>query len=313
MNNIRNMLQNQLPDIKTLLTESKNILTNEIHELLDNLTVPCPKLKAALTYNLNNQGKCIRSALVYYAGLIFNANSKLLKRAMLAVELIHTYSLIHDDLPAMDNSDLRRGMSTCHIKFDEATAILVADGLQALAFEQLSNLNINPEVQLKMLQILTSNSGINGMVGGQSLDINNQVQNKSDLDKLHSLKTGALIKASILLGAYSNDSAPPNQEQIKIITDYGEDIGRAFQIVDDILDIEQSSENLGKPQNLDAAKGIPTYPQIIGSIAKAKQEANQLIEIAVNNLKELSKFKNINKSKINNLEAIAFYVINRSC
>ena len=299
-------------DIKNLLEKSKKILLSEISDIFQDISNPCPRLKSAIEYSIINQGKCIRSALVYYTGQIFNADADLLKKAMVAVELIHTYSLIHDDLPAMDNSDLRRGMPTNHIKFDEATAILVGDALLSLAFEQLSNSDIDSKAQLKMINLLAKNSGINGMIGGQSLDINNTIKNKAQLDNLHSLKTGALIKASILLGAYANYQAPPNEQQIKSLENYGHAIGLAFQIIDDVLDIEQTTEMLGKPQNLDKTKEIPTYPEIMGSTTKAKNEANILTNKAINELKSLSNNLNISKNHIIPLQLIALYIYHRN-
>jgi len=302
---------NNKTDIKSLLKNSKSILDLEINKLLSEYDNPCPKLKAAISYSLLNQGKCIRSALVYYTGQMFNSNFELLKKAMLAVELIHTYSLVHDDLPAMDNSDLRRGMPTSHVKFDEATAILVGDALQALAFEQLTAININPETQLEMVKILAKNSGINGMVGGQSLDINNTVKNIEDLNKLHNLKTGALITASILLGALSDTDNLNNKELLSSLIEYGKTIGLAFQIVDDILDIEQSTETLGKPQNLDKTKEIPTYPELMGSIELARKEAKKLIKSSNEQLKTLQSIFNLSKDKVYPLQEIANYLCYR--
>lgn len=311
MTNTDTILKNNNLDIKALLNNSKNILDIEINKLLATYDNPCPKLKAAVAYSLLNQGKCIRSALVYYTGQMFNANLELLKKAMLAVELIHTYSLVHDDLPAMDNSDLRRGMPTSHMKFDEATAILVGDALQALAFEQLSSININPEIQLEMIRILSKNSGINGMVGGQSLDINNTVKNLEDLNKLHNLKTGALITASILLGALSDTKNINNKKLLDSLAEYGKTIGLAFQIVDDILDIEQSTEVLGKPQNLDKTKEIPTYPELIGSIKIAKEEADNLINLSIKYLNSLANKFNILKDNVYPLQKITNYFFYR--
>ncbi len=294
-----------------LLNTSKKILISELNHILTNNKTPCPKLHEAIKYSLLNQGKCIRSALVYYTGLMLDANLTLLKKAMLSVELIHTYSLIHDDLPAMDNSNLRRGMPTSHIKFDEATAILAGDALQTLAFEQLSEPNMNPKSQLKMINLLAQSIGINGMIGGQSLDINNNVKTKEDLDKLHNLKTGALITTSILLGAFANDQNINNKETIDSLIKYGNAIGLAFQIVDDVLDIEQSTEILGKPQNLDKSKEIPTYPDIMGSIKLAKKEAEKLINSANNELNVLGNNLNISKEKVLPLQIIALYILNR--
>jgi len=312
MNKPNTIQEKNNKDIKELLKISKEILDLEINNLLSSYNHPCPKLKEAISYSLLNQGKCIRSALVYYTGQIFDANLELLKKAMLSVELIHTYSLVHDDLPAMDNSDLRRGMPTSHVKFDEATAILVGDALQALAFEQLSSLNIAPEIQLEMIKIIAKNSGINGMVGGQSLDINNTVQNIEDLNKLHNLKTGALITASILLGALSDTNNIKDKSLLSALTEYSKTIGLAFQIVDDILDIEQSTEVLGKPQNLDKTKEIPTYPELIGSIELAKKEAEKLIKTSNNQLKNIKQKFNISETRIYPLYEIATYLINRN-
>ena len=242
-------------------------------------------IKEATYYSINNGGKRLRPFLVYSVGNLFGANKADLDVAAAAIECIHSYSLVHDDLPAMDNDDLRRGKPTCHIAFDEAQAILAGDALQTLAFELLSEhtFQVPALQQLAMINAVAKASGIQGMVGGQALDIaaTNTDVALDELERIHRLKTGALLNCAIKLGAY----CAPNIEQdvINALENYGQKLGLAFQVKDDILDIEGNTAVLGKPQGSDLDNQKSTYPALLG-LDGAKQKANQLIEDALHAL-----------------------------
>lgn len=242
-----------------------------------------PSLAEAMAYSVLDGGKRIRAALVYAAGHACGAKGEALNQLAAAVESLHAYSLIHDDLPAMDDDALRRGKPTSHIAFDEATAILAGDALQSLAFELIANLDahdVSAEQQVKMLQTLGKAAGANGMVAGQMLDMEAEQEAVSlaELQQLHAHKTGALINASIKLGALA--SAEVTAAQLQALDTYGKAIGLAFQVQDDILDIESDTETLGKAQGADMARGKSTYPALLG-MAEAKQKAHNLLQQAL--------------------------------
>ena len=239
-------------------------------------------LQEAMTYAVMNGGKRLRPVLAYASAEAVGADDSHADIAACAVELIHTYSLIHDDLPAMDDDDLRRGVATCHIKFDEATAILAGDALQSYAFELLASsprLTVSETIRLQMLTILAKAIGANGMVAGQDLDLqaSSKQSNLDSLATLHSLKTGALITASVQLGALSSGSI--DQKQFELLTDYAKAIGHAFQVQDDILDVEGDTATLGKQQGKDEELGKVTYPVLLG-LDGARQKAQELYEEA---------------------------------
>lgn len=224
-------------------------------------------LFAAMRYSLLNGGKRVRPLLVYAAAQAINrafANDEALDRVAAAVECMHAYSLIHDDLPAMDDDALRRGQATCHIAFDEATAILAGDALQSLAFELLATVpDLPAERQIAMIRALAAAAGPRGMVGGQAIDLASveQPTDLATLEIMHQLKTGALLRAAIQLGAVY---AGATHEQLQRLDNYGRAIGLAFQVQDDILDLESSTEVLGKTQGADAVRNKPTYPALMG-------------------------------------------------
>jgi len=203
--------------------------------------------------------------------------------------MIHAYSLIHDDLPAMDDDDLRRGRPTCHKRFDEATAILAGDALQALAYEIVAkddHKELTPEHRIKMLSLLTEASGAHGMAGGQAVDLASVGKHLTleQLEHMHQLKTGALIRASILLGAMCKRNV--SQQEIDMLSKYATYIGLSFQIQDDILDVISDTETLGKPQGSDEKQEKPTFPAIIG-LEKSKQLALQQHQLALKTLEHL--------------------------
>jgi farnesyl diphosphate synthase len=235
-------------------------------------------LAEAMRYSvIGGGGKRIRPAMVYSAGEAMHVDQKILDTPACAVEIIHTYSLIHDDLPAMDDDDLRRGQPTCHKAFDEATAILAGDALQAHAFEILaaSTLQVNDTRRLEMIRLLATASGSNGMAGGQAIDLA-AVGSKLTLEQLeamHRLKTGALIRASILLGAMCSPTV--TEDELAMLGRYADCIGLSFQIQDDILDVIGDTETLGKPRGSDEKMQKPTYPSILGLEASRKLALEQ--------------------------------------
>lgn len=235
-------------------------------------------LHEAMRYAVLGNGKRIRPVLVYAAGEAFGVPLDALDDPACAVEMIHAYSLIHDDLPAMDNDDLRRGRPTCHKAFDEATAILAGDALQALSFHVLAHspgIRVSAEQRLKMIDILALASGSRGMAGGQAIDLAavGKKLNIAELENMHIHKTGALIRASVELGALSADNV--SQDAFERVSHYAKCIGLAFQIQDDILDVESDTETLGKPQGSDMERNKPTYPELLG-LEGAKKEAKQM-------------------------------------
>ena len=236
------------------------------------------KLTEAMRYSvIGGGGKRIRPAMVYAAGEAMGVDPSILDTPACAVEIIHTYSLIHDDLPAMDDDNLRRGRPTCHKAFDEATAILAGDALQAHAFEILaaSNLHVNDRRRLEIIHLLATASGSDGMAGGQAIDLA-AVGNSLTLEQLeamHRLKTGALIKASILLGAMCSTTV--TEDELAMLGRYADCIGLSFQIQDDILDVIGDTETLGKPKGSDEKMQKPTYPSILGLDASRKLALEQ--------------------------------------
>lgn len=260
------------------------------HYLIANQS-PAPNLQKAIAYATLNGGKRIRPLLVYLTGRAFDSSWENLDPPACAIELTHVYSLIHDDLPSMDNSDLRRGKPSCHKAFNEATAILAGDALQPLAFEILTQHSpyLLPQQQLQMVRILSEASGINGMAAGQMLDIE-QVTTLDQLKQMYRLKTGALLTASTQLGAVAAGvSDPTTLGSLRI---FAENIGLAFQIQDDLLDIEGASLATGKPQGIDQANQKTTYPSLLG-IEQSRKEIEKLFETALDALSFLGEKKKL--------------------
>jgi farnesyl diphosphate synthase len=251
---------------------------------------PPRRLHEAMRYATLNGGKRIRAALVYAAGGALGVSEAQLDAPACAVELIHAYSLVHDDLPCMDDDDLRRGKPSCHRAFDEATALLVGDALQSLAFDILASdtgpNNIDATQRLRMIATLARAVGASGMAGGQAIDLAavGQPLSLAALQDMHARKTGALIQAAVLLGALAK--ADISAAQIEALEQYGRAIGLAFQIVDDILDVEGSTQTLGKTAGADRARHKPTYPAVMG-LAEAKAHARELHQSALESLRTL--------------------------
>ena len=222
------------------------------------------RLHGAMRHAVLLGGKRMRPLLVYAAGTAFGADAPALDAPAVAVELIHAYSLVHDDLPAMDDDALRRGQPTVHIAFDEATAILAGDALQTLAFETLAHAALPAEGRVAMLAELATASGVRGMCGGQALDIDATGGNAIDLvalQRLHALKTGALLRASVRLGAIAANVDADARTRLEAFADA---LGLAFQVRDDLLDVEGDSASLGKTAGKDAAQQKATFPALLG-------------------------------------------------
>ena len=240
------------------------------------------RLHEAMRYAVLGGGKRVRPLLVFAAGEAAAkegacADPQRLEAAACAVECIHAYSLVHDDLPCMDNDVLRRGRPTCHVEFDEATALLVGDSLQALAFQLLTEHRLadDPQTQLEMMRILASACGSRGMAGGQAIDLSSvgQALTLPELEHMHIHKTGALIRASVALGVRCSGTS--SSRQLASFDHYANCVGLAFQVVDDVLDEESSTATLGKTAGKDAANHKPTYVSVLG-LARAKALAEEL-------------------------------------
>jgi farnesyl diphosphate synthase len=247
------------------------------------------RLHQAMRYATLNGGKRIRAVLVYATGQALGVPLEQLDGPASAVELIHCYSLVHDDLPSMDDDDLRRGQPTCHKAFDEATALLVGDSLQSLAFQVLSSdprIRVSAGRRLEMISRLAQAAGSQGMAGGQAIDLASvgTTLNLPELENMHIHKTGALIRAAVALGTLSSETTTPRLgEQLD---HYAKCLGLAFQIRDDILDEESDTHTLGKTSGKDRAHNKPTYPALLG-LAEAKQQARRLHQAALESLEGL--------------------------
>ncbi len=247
-------------------------------------------LHEAMRYAVLSGGKRVRAVLVYAAGNTVNADLSRLDAPACAVEMIHAYSLVHDDLPAMDDDDLRRGQPTCHRAFDEATALLAGDALQALAYEVLVNevSGVAANRRSEMVRTLAHASGSLGMAGGQAIDLAavGKPLSVEELENMHRHKTGALIRASVRLGALCAEAE--DERRLEALDRYAGSVGLAFQIRDDILDVEGDTKTLGKQSGADIALNKPTYPAIIG-IESAKQKAEALHAAALESLESFGR------------------------
>lgn len=284
--------------IKPLIERSNH----QLDQILSDPTSASGQLLDAMRYSVFNGGKRFRPVLAYAACQAITGQVDAADAPATAVELIHAYSLVHDDLPAMDDDDLRRGQPTCHIKFDEATAILAGDALQTAAFSALLQ-HTNPQHLPQLLTELTQASGALGMVAGQMIDLASvgHTLDVSALENMHRHKTGALICASVRMGAIAGDASA---EQLAALTTYAQALGLAFQVQDDILDVEGDTGTLGKQAGADAALDKPTYPALLG-LEQAKIKAHELVDTALSALEGFGPEAHL-------LRELARYVIQRN-
>jgi geranylgeranyl pyrophosphate synthase len=257
--------------------------TTQLREVLPAATQRPERLHEAMRYAVLTGGKRIRPLLAYAAGECLGIPESKLDAPAAAIELIHAFSLVHDDLPAMDNDDLRRGKPTVHKRFDEATAILAADALQPLAFSVLANISdVTPDLKLRLVTLVANACGSIGMTGGQSIDLASEGRNltEAQVEHMYSLKTGALIHASIVSAAILSETTA---ERAAALDDFAHRIGIAFQIKDDILDVEGETEVIGKPAGSDQRLGKATYPGLFG-METARMRCAQLVQEALEQL-----------------------------
>ncbi|MFD1039183.1 polyprenyl synthetase family protein [Virgibacillus byunsanensis] len=250
--------------LNDFIDQNKILIEKEMSKHLDNLSIP-ERLKKSMTYSIEAGGKRIRPILLIASYNAYNKNTQRTLSAAIALEMIHTYSLIHDDLPAMDDDDLRRGKPTNHIVFDEATAILAGDALLTYSFELISNDSaLNENEKVKMIQLLAQASGPKGMVAGQFLDMeaeNNEIAIEQ-LERIHTLKTGELLRFAIIGGAYLGGATSEQQKHLREFAFY---LGLIFQVQDDILDVMGDPELIGKPTGSDEGNMKSTYPKLLGT------------------------------------------------
>ncbi len=268
-------------DLKTWQQQAQAQTELTLERILPTAATVPNTLHEAMRYSALDGGKRLRPLLVLAAAELGDADAAALEQAMAAIEMVHVYSLVHDDMPPMDNDSLRRGKPTCHVQYDEATALLVGDALQTQAFDVLSRPTGLPAArQLKMVSVLAQASGSLGMAGGQAIDLANvgKAMNQTELEQMHGLKTGALIRAAVALGALScpelDDAALQRLDQ------YAAKLGLAFQVIDDVLDCEADTATLGKTAGKDADNDKPTYVKLMG-LAAARAYAETLVADAV--------------------------------
>ena len=269
--------------IEQKISEYVTLVDNELNRLLDFGQREYGEVIEAMRYSINAGGKRIRAILVLEFAKICGADLKKALRLACAIEMVHTYSLIHDDLPCMDNDDFRRGQPSCHIKYGEATALLAGDALLTLAFNVIANTQIPDELKVEAIKELSQNAGVHGMIGGQVLDLKYEGE-KIDVNcigRIHSLKTSALIKTACRLGLICGGSL----DKFAVCDKYSENIGLAFQIVDDILDITSTQEVLGKPINSDSENQKTTYVTVYG-VEKCREIVDEITQNAINSLAE---------------------------
>lgn len=292
------------PSLSAALSEVADNVTETMERILPKSDFPEKKLFDAMRYSVLAGGKRLRPFLLVSTAQIFNVDEDCAYRAAAALECLHCYSLVHDDLPAMDDSELRRGQPTTHIKFDEATAILAGDGLLTIAFEILADprTHEHPAVRCALIASLARASGANGMIGGQMLDL---IAETSDLDigaitRLQRMKTGELIACATEMGGLLGKA---DQAHLSSLRAYAHDLGLAFQIIDDLLDAEGTEEETGKPVGRDAEAGKATFVTILGH-DRARHQAKLLSEQAIQHL-------GIFDGRAKHLEDVARFVVDR--
>jgi len=274
----------QMLSVTERLSRSQQRLEQTLTRVLQAAIPATQPLWDAMRYSSLNGGKRLRPALVFATAECFAVSDAALDDIACAIELIHVYSLIHDDLPAMDNDDLRRGLPTCHRQFDEATAILAGDALQALAFDCLAHAHMPAELCVRLLQDLAKAAGANGMAGGQAIDLAaaGRALTESELQRMHGLKTGALITASIVMAA---KLCQASEAQLQALTQFGHQLGLCFQMVDDLLDVTGNTHTLGKRVGADQALNKPTYVSVLG-LTQTQQRAQASFAAAMDSLQQ---------------------------
>jgi geranylgeranyl diphosphate synthase type II len=290
-------------DLNAYLRDKRTLVDQALKAVFREPQGPAADVVRAMTYSLFAGGKRLRPILCIGGAEAVGKEGRTVLPFACSLELIHTYSLIHDDLPAMDNDDLRRGKPTNHKVFGEAVALLAGDGLLTEAFRLMAGMSeVNPHSLLKVIQLVGSAAGYQGMVGGQVVDIQSEGKpvDASLVNFIHFHKTGALIQASVTSGAILGEGT---KDQVKGISSYGERIGLAFQIADDILDVEGDSETMGKGVGGDARKKKITFPAVVG-LQKAKEIQSRLVAEAVDALRAFDE-------KADPLRDIAVYIIER--
>src|ERR1041384_7833924 len=297
-------LSNSL-ELDALLAGSRGLVVVQLNELLPSAAAAPEKIHQAIRWSVFAGGKRFRPALLLAVGQAFDAPFEALIGTACAFEMIHTYSLIHDDLPAMDNDDLRRGRPTCHVRFDEATAILAGDALQTLAFKTIAEDDcINPDTRIYVISELGRAAATpHGMVAGQALDMEGETRqvNGVQLEEIHRLKTGALIRAAARCGAIIGGA---NDNELAAITSYGSYLGLLFQITDDFLDVTATAEDLGKTPGKDARSNKATYPALHG-MEETRIDAIEAHRNACHALDQLDRSTNV-------LEKIADFILHRT-
>jgi len=292
------------PDFQDWSREVAGRVEAALERLLPSPRIAPGRLHDAMRYSTLGGGKRVRAMLVFAAGEVSGADPERLEVAASAVEMIHAYSLIHDDLPCMDDDVLRRGKPTCHVEFDEATALLAGDALQSLAFQLLAEhrLAAGPDEQLRMIQLFAAACGSRGMAGGQAIDLESTGKGLTlpELEFMHILKTGALIRASVLLGGHCGGLPAPELERLDR---YAKGVGLAFQVVDDILDEEGSAATLGKTAGKDRAAGKTTYTTLM-ELAEARRFARELLDRATGAIEPFG-------DRARRLREIAGFIVNR--
>jgi len=265
------------PDFQHWAAQQQERIEAQLQKLLPAADITPQRLHAAMRYAVLGGGKRVRPLLAFAAGETTSADPQRVVIAGAAVELIHAYSLVHDDLPCMDDDVLRRGKPTCHVEYDEATALLVGDALQSLAFQLLAEYRLadDPQVQLEMVKLLAAASGSRGMAGGQAIDLaaTGSSLSLTELEFMHIHKTGAIIRAATLLGAHCGGTL--DKKELARLDHFAKCVGLAFQVVDDVLDIEASTATLGKTAGKDAQQNKPTYVSVLG-VAESKKLAGEL-------------------------------------
>jgi geranylgeranyl pyrophosphate synthase len=292
-------------ELDALLAGSRALIEVELNSLLPSPATAPEKIHQAIRWSVFAGGKRFRPALLLAVGQAFSAPVKILLKTAAAFEMVHTYSLIHDDLPAMDDDDLRRGRPTCHIRFDEATAILAGDALQSLAFQTIAqDEELSSETRIALISELSRAAGTpDGMVAGQAFDMEAETRqvNNAQLEEIHRLKTGALIVAAARSGAIIGGAS---EGELAAVTSYGSHLGLLFQITDDFLDVTATAEDLGKTPGKDARSNKATYPALHG-MEETRAAAIDAHRAACDALQQLDRETDV-------LHRIADFILNRT-